>query len=218
MNVSKIALRWSPIIVAVTGCTLSFGLFFVFLLRQSPNVALAASGGETVQTNQKVSVEAVVAAPVQKKVVFGIPVRLTIPKIRVDAAVEQVGLALDGSVGVPKGPVNAAWFNRGPHPGNIGSAVITGHYGRWKGGLATVFNNLNQLQPGDKIYMKDAQGVVSTFVVRSLRDYNAAADAMDVFGSTDGRSHLNLITCEGVWNAASKSYPKRLVVFSDKLD
>jgi LPXTG-site transpeptidase (sortase) family protein len=79
-----------------------------------------------------------------------------------------------------------------------------------------VFNNLSRLQQGDKIYFVDEKGATVTFVVREIRTYDPAADASGVFGSNDGKAHLNLITCDGVWNDSSKQYSKRLVVFADK--
>lgn len=145
-----------------------------------------------------------------------LPARLKIPKIKVDTALESVGLTAQGAVDVPKGPINAAWFNLGPRPGENGNAVITGHYGVWKNGIPTVFNNLYKLLPGDKLYTEDNNGVTTTFVVRELRTYDQKADAPDVFTSSDEKSHLNIITCSGAWNKISKSYPKRLVVFADK--
>lgn len=145
-----------------------------------------------------------------------LPIRLKIPKINVNAALESVGLTSDGSMGVPKYPANVGWFNLGPRPGDIGSAVLAGHYGRWKNGQGSVFDNLSKLRPGDKIYVTDDKGSIIVFVVRELRSYGPNADASDVFVSNDGKAHLNLITCEGAWNKTSKSYPKRLVVFADK--
>jgi LPXTG-site transpeptidase (sortase) family protein len=112
--------------------------------------------------------------------------------------------------------MNTAWFNQSPRPGESGNAIITGHYGYWKNGKSTVFNNLNKLRKGDKIYVVDEKGVVVNFVVREIRNYNPDAVASDVFFSNDNKSHLNLITCEGVWNKVSKSYSQRLVVFADK--
>lgn len=147
--------------------------------------------------------------------VSGLPIRLIIPKISVDAAIEQVGVAPDGSMDVPKGPQNVAWFRLGPRPGENGSAVIAGHYG-WKDGIPAVFDTLSTLQKGDTLSVEDDTGVVTTFVVRESRLLGEHEDASEVFGSSDGKAHLNLITCEGVWNAATKSYSKRLVVFADK--
>ncbi|MDO8523142.1 MAG: class F sortase [bacterium] len=144
-----------------------------------------------------------------------LPVRLKIPKINIDSALEYVGLAFDGTMDIPKGPDDAAWFNIGPRPGDIGSAVVSGHYG-WKNEIPAVFDNLHKLQEGDKIYIEDEKGATITFVVRELRRYGAKEYASDVFNSNDGLPHLNLITCEGVWNKTEKSYSDRLVVFTDK--
>jgi len=146
---------------------------------------------------------------------FGLPIHLTIPKIKVDTVFEHVGLTSDGAMDVPKKQENVAWFNLWPIPGEIGNAVIAGHYG-WKGGKPSAFDNLYKLRIGDKIYIKDDKGQTITFVVRELRRYDENAEATDVFYSDDGKAHLNLITCEGVWNKDTKSYSKRLVVFTDK--
>lgn len=144
-----------------------------------------------------------------------LPIRLKIPKIHVDAAVEYVGVTPQGAMGVPKGPANVAWFDPGPRPGEVGSAVIAGHYG-WKDGVSAAFDNVYKLHKGDKLYIEDADGTSSSYVVRSVRLYGEYENASFVFNSNDGKAHLNLVTCEGVWNDARKSYSKRLVVFTDK--
>ena len=141
--------------------------------------------------------------------------RLKIPKINVDAGLDTVGLTPQGAVDVPKDLKSAAWFDLGPRPGESGNSVIVGHYG-WKKGIPAVFNNLHKLEKGDKLYLEDASGVRTTFVVRESRSFDPDAEAPEVFLSSDGKSHLNLITCEGVWNKASKNYSQRLVVFTDK--
>jgi LPXTG-site transpeptidase (sortase) family protein len=144
----------------------------------------------------------------------GLPVRLVIPEIAVDAAVEDVGLTPQGAMAAPEGPTDVGWFDLGPRPGESGSAVIAGHEG-WKDNTAAAFDDLYKLQKDDKIYIEDGQGAMTTFVVREIRTYDQNGDASDVFSSGDGKAHLNLITCEGTWNAAQKSYSNRLVVFAD---
>ncbi|MBC7498745.1 class F sortase [Candidatus Gracilibacteria bacterium] len=151
-----------------------------------------------------------------KPIISIIPIHLTIPKINLNATVERVGLTPQGAMNVPVLPSNAGWLDMGPQPGEIGNAVIDGHYGIWKNGDLGVFNNLNNLQKGDKIYIKDREGSTIIFIVRELRTYRSSADASKVFISNDGLSHLNLITCTGVWNKSMKKYPDRLVVFSDR--
>lgn len=140
--------------------------------------------------------------------------RLKIPKIGVDAVIEDVGLLPNGEMGVPGNTTNVGWFSLGTRPGEIGSAVITGHV-NLETGAAAVFTNLNQLVVGDKLLVENGKGVVAPFVVREKRSFDPGY-ADEVFTSSSG-SHLNLVTCEGVWNNVQKSYSKRLVVFADKL-
>ncbi len=79
-----------------------------------------------------------------------------------------------------------------------------------------MFDDLDKLKKGDRIYVKDNKGKTNVFIVRESREYKPTADATNVFSSSDGLSHLNLVTCSGVWNAVDKSHSKRLVVFSDR--
>lgn len=169
-----------------------------------------------IQSDSALLVKNAVVLPKQEQVSYGLPVRLKIPVINVDSVIEDVGLTPQGAVGVPKDPTNTAWFNLGPRPGENGSAVIAGHYGRWEDGERSVFDDLNKLIEGDILYVEDEKGATTAFVVRKSRSYNQTADASDLFGPNDGKAHLNLITCEGTWDEVSKSYSKRLVVFADK--
>jgi len=149
-------------------------------------------------------------------ILVGVPTRLKIPSINVDAHIEQVGLTIGGAMDVPKTIGNVAWFSIGPRPGEIGSAVIDGHYGINKNGGSSVFDNLFKLKKGDKLSVEDDKGVITSFVVREIKTFDPSAEASSVFGSSDGKAHLNLITCEGVWNQVSQNYSQRLVVFTDK--
>jgi len=163
----------------------------------------------------EILVQPVVSIIVPQQIVSGLPVRLKIPKIHTDAFIEYVGLTTLGAMDVPKGPDDVAWFDLGPRPGENGSAVIAGHYG-WKNNIPAVFDSLSTLRTGDIIYVEDGMGSTTTFVVRKLQLYGEKDNASNVFSSNDGLAHLNLITCEGVWNPTKKSYSDRLVVFADK--
>lgn len=146
----------------------------------------------------------------------GLPVRLVIPVIGVDSAIEDALITEDGRMDVPAGSVNVAWFSLGPLPGQRGSAVIGGHFGI-KDDVPFVFYDLDKLKIGDKVYIVNDKGENLSFVVKSTKSYDRDADATDVFTSGDGLAHLNLITCEGVWNKINNSYPKRLVVFTESI-
>ncbi len=143
------------------------------------------------------------------------PIRLRIPRINVDSAVEQVGLTSSWTMEAPKIPADTGWFSMGPRPGEIGNAVIAGHYG-WKDGIPAAFDDLHALAKGDELFVQDKNGTIIIFVVRRVLLYSENEDASAIFGSNDGKAHLNLITCEGIWNKASKSYSDRRVVFADR--
>ncbi|MDP3994112.1 MAG: class F sortase [bacterium] len=191
------------LVVVLSGLTLFIALLLYFIPKNS------------VQSSSAMLFENVVALPKQEQASVKLPVRLKIPSINVDAPVEYVGLTSDGAMDVPKGPVNVAWFNLGPRPGETGSSVIAGHYG-WKNNIPAVFDNLHKIRKGDKIYIENGKGAIITFVVREIRTYSKDEAAPDVFGSSDGKAHLNLITCTGVWNKAEKTRSERLIVFTDK--
>ncbi len=146
----------------------------------------------------------------------GLPVRLQIPVIGVDSLIEDALITSDGRMDVPAGSVNVAWFALGPHPGDTGSAVIGGHFGI-SNGVPWVFYNLDKLRVGDKIYILDDKNETLAFQVRAINSFDRDADATTVFTSTDGLAHLNLITCEGIWNQVNGMYPQRLVVFTDAI-
>lgn len=167
------------------------------------------AGQNTPQTNLNESQSQVAPAPRQ-----ALPVRLKIPIIKVDAAIDQVGFTPEGAMGVPKGPATVAWLDVGPRPGEIGDAVIDGHFG-WFHNIPAVFDNLHKLRPGDTIVVENENGS-TTFIVRELRLFDLHQDTGSVFASNDGQAHLNLITCEGTWSRAMQRYSNRLVVFADK--
>ena len=201
---SKISSKWFVFVVSVAGI-IFFAIVIFFLVHDLPVFG----------SFSKITLVGEQANSFSSQTGLGLPFRLKIPSINVDSAIEQVGIAPDGSMDVPKGPDDAAWFNLGPRPGEIGSSVIDGHSG-YKNNRPAVFDKLYKLKKGDKIYVEDDKGNITTFVVREFKTYNPKADAKMVFSSNDGGSHLNLITCSGSWNKVERTHSDRLVVFADK--
>jgi LPXTG-site transpeptidase (sortase) family protein len=144
--------------------------------------------------------------------------RLIIPELNVIADFQYNGLTPDGTMEIPTNIVDAGWYTGSPRPGEKGVAIITGHVAQIRKSVVTkpgVFYNLNELRPGDKLYVLNDKGETITFVVRESRLYDPTADATDVFTSNDNGAHLNIITCEGTWNQDQLSYSQRLVIFAD---
>lgn len=180
-------------------------VFFVALSLISPFYFLQRKGQIARYTKQ------VLGSETENKK-LGEPRYLRIPKINVDAYVEEVALTSKGEMDVPKNAFNIGWFNLGPRPGEVGSSVMSGHLDG-EDGKAGVFFNLYKLKVGDKLYVEDDKGITATFMVRESRIYDSGY-AEEVFSSNNG-SYLNLITCDGVWDGVKKSFSKRLVVFAD---
>lgn len=146
---------------------------------------------------------------------LAVPALVVIERIGVHAAVEAVG-AVQGAMGSPRLPTDVSWYRDGVSPGQEGSAVFAGHV-NWSGGQDAVFTNLHALEMGDQIIVVSNYGVRDYFTVTDLKRYPAQGDSEQVFLSHDGRAHLNLITCDGVWNAETKTHESRLVVFAEKV-
>ena len=147
---------------------------------------------------------------------YAAPIRLKIPKLRIDAPVVPVGLTASGNMDVPGAIADAGWYQNGVYPGDPGSAVIAGHVVGF-GNVPGVFLNLGKLRVGDSLQTFDQHGRIVSFQVTKMQSYDFNARPSEVFESASG-AHLNLITCAGTWDASEGSFTKRLVVFADKVD
>src|SRR3989338_10115364 len=155
----KISSKRALSAVILAGLALPVGFIF-YSISKGP----VRNGAEVLTGNTTAPYEQERARP-------GLPIRLKIPNINVDAPIEHVGLAPDGAMDVPKERANAAWFELGRRPGENGSALLARHYG-WKNGKSSVFDNLYKLRKGDKLYIEDDKGVIVSFVVREIRRYD----------------------------------------------
>lgn len=146
---------------------------------------------------------------------YGLPVRLKIAKIAIDAPITYVGLTKTGAMDAPGNVDDVGWYKGGTLPGNKGSAVLAGHIDGLRGEPG-VFASLSKLQKGDKLQVVDSNNSVITFMVSDVRTYGQDERPNEVFNVTDG-AHLNLITCTGAWDKAQRHFLERLVVFTDKM-
>ncbi len=142
-------------------------------------------------------------------------VYLLIPKIGIDAPIEPVHVAADGTLGTPirNQWEGVGWYQSGPIPGQHGSAVIDGHLDR-PGALPAVFWRLHELSVGDRVTIEDANGHTLHFQVIKVAFYppNNAPTAQ-IFGDLSG-TFLNLITCAGRWIPEQHQTSLRLVVYT----
>ncbi len=147
---------------------------------------------------------------------FEEPKILYIPKINISANMESVGMDNEGKMDVPKLAENAGWYNLGAKPGEKGSAVMAGHLDDITGAPA-VFFNLNQLIEGDEVLVTDKLDKITRFKVLRKEVYDFDKFPLqEVFALSD-KAYLNLITCDGSFDQASRNYSKRMVVYTEKI-
>jgi len=106
---------------------------------------------------------------------------------------------------------DVGWYALGGRPGGIGNAVFAGHVNNalTKEG---VFGHLSQVHVGDYVTVSDKDGHTIVYKVTAIDQYPAdEAPAASIFAST-GPSQLVLITCDGDWVPAEKTFDKRLVI------
>jgi LPXTG-site transpeptidase (sortase) family protein len=155
------------------------------------------------------------------QVAHSVPVRLEIPKLNVDAKVEQVATNKNGQMGVPADYRNVAWYAPGVIPGDGGDAVISGHLDWLVNGKLTpaVFTDLGNLVKGDEIDVVDQDTVTLRFKVTDTRvlAYNANPAQAGIFAK-DGPARVTLITCAGAFDQGLHQYNQRRAVTAELVD
>ncbi len=140
----------------------------------------------------------------------GEPIRVAIPRIGVDAALERLSRAPDGRIAAPVDFSRAGWYAEGPRPGEVGPAIVAGHVDSATG--PAVFLELGTLVAGDLVEVTDDRGQTLVFEV----DDTFTAPKGDlppdrVYGATPD-AQLRLVTCDGEFDESTGHYVENLIV------
>ncbi|MGW2835422.1 class F sortase [Streptomyces sp. NPDC001286] len=142
-----------------------------------------------------------------------VPVRLDIPAIDVHTTLLRLGRNADGTVEVPRKPLEAGWYQHSPTPGQLGASVILGHVDAEATGPA-VFYRLGALAIGTRITVTRADGTAAVFTTDAIREYpKDHFPTLKVYSTTSSTPQLRLITC-GNWDARKHSYLGNTVAFA----
>ena len=141
----------------------------------------------------------------------GVPDRLEIQRLEIDAPVEPVGTTPENAQEVPAALDETGWWRDGSVPGEDGNAVIVGHTASSDDG---VFDRLVDIESGDEILVTGEDGTAAFTVTETdvvpVPDF--ATVAPDVYRS-DGASGLVLMTC-GDWNG--EEFETTVIVFAER--
>jgi LPXTG-site transpeptidase (sortase) family protein len=143
---------------------------------------------------------------------MGVPARLLIPAIGVDAPVDAVGVDANGDMAVPGQVRRIGWYRFGAKPGSpAGSVVMSGHVDSAQQGLGA-FSALGKLKAGDVLTVADAAGRQLRYRVVGREAFAKKSAPLAELFSTSGAARLTLITCGGSFDRSALSYNDNIVV------
>ncbi|HEX6248642.1 MAG TPA: class F sortase [Nocardioidaceae bacterium] len=140
----------------------------------------------------------------------GVPRRLVVPDLGIDARVVPIGL-VGATLVPPSDPQQLGWWSGSARAGVLrGGTVITGHTVHSGGGA---MDDLETLRRGDPVRVRTDRGAVRYVVtgVTVYRKASLAQAAERIFGQAVPH-RLVLVTCED-WNGTE--YLSNAVVFAD---
>lgn len=153
------------------------------------------------------------AAPEEADAVALPPVRVQIPAIGVDSALETLALGEGGRLQAPVDYDLAGWYADGVLPGQVGPAIIAGHVDSPT--APAVFAQIGSLVPGDEIIVTLSDGSALTFAVSdSIQSAKAEFPTAAVYSNVPA-PELRLITCGGTFDSSTGHYLDNLIVFAE---
>lgn len=155
---------------------------------------------------------AVSTVDVQAAELAGEPAFVSIPSTGITSGLIELGLTPERTLQVPDDFLVAGWYKRGPRPGDPGPAIIAGHLDSYTG--PAVFSRLDQVKPGDQVFVTRRDGSSLEFRVTRIDQYpKRAFPTRQVYGKTD-TPELRLITCGGSFDRSAGSYRSNTVVYA----
>ncbi|MEU7105324.1 class F sortase [Streptomyces sp. NPDC046215] len=142
------------------------------------------------------------------------PTRFRAPAIRVDAPVQPLSLAADGTLASPPEDDRnlAGWYADGTAPGAAGTAIVAGHVDTAVG--PAVFYNLGALKKGHTLEVARADGRTAVFTVDAIEVYSRTDfPSQKVYGPAK-RAELRVITCGGGFDTETQTYLGNVVVYA----
>jgi sortase (surface protein transpeptidase) len=143
------------------------------------------------------------------------PTSVSIPRLRVDAPVQAVGVGSEGALIVPHSPMDVGWYQGGSVPGEPGVALLTSHVDTREAGRG-VFAGLVDLQAGDTVTTTAADGSTQRWTVTARTQHHKSELPTELFARA-GAPVLALVTCGGPFDREARSYRDNVVVWADPL-
>ena len=134
------------------------------------------------------------------------PVRVVVPEVGIDLAVEPVGVLANGEMQLPANTKLAGWYKFGPDPASAtGATILAAHVDSRVYGLGP-FSRLKELAAGAPVQVTTADGAVRAYTITSISRISKEEISLDTVFDRAGPAHLVMMTCGGQFNYETGHY------------
>ncbi|WP_315097055.1 class F sortase [uncultured Cellulomonas sp.] len=145
------------------------------------------------------------------------PVRLAVPDVGIDMAVDPVGVQDDGAMEIPQDADRAGWYRFGPAPADpAGATVVAAHVDSVQTGIGQ-FAKLLEVAVGAGVTVTTADGVVREYRVVSVEKVPKDGAPVDQWFDRSGAPRLVLVTCGGTFRRDIGHYTDNVVVTAEPI-
>lgn len=142
------------------------------------------------------------------------PKYINIPAIGVQQVrIFSMGLLPNSAIKTPSNIYDAGWYDASAKPGKPGVMFVFGHVSSNENN--GIFRDLKKLNTGNEVLVVGGDDKTYRYEVTGQASY--AADQVDmskILSPASGAAELNLMTCDGKYDAKTQTFSKRLVVFT----
>jgi hypothetical protein len=148
---------------------------------------------------------------------YSVPTQVDIPAVNLHAAVITVDLNADDTIGTPSlsNAKVAAWYDRSPTPGQVGSAIMDAHVdSSLMSDYRGAFFYLGLAKPGMEIDVARADHSVAVFTIDEVQAALKSQFPTDKVYAATSYPALRLITCGGDYDKKTHEYLGNTIVYA----
>lgn len=181
--------------------------------------------GATVRTDEQGVAEGSADEPSEEPVSEGairsysvkpnLPRYIRIPSIKVNARVKAAGINSNGDIDAPWNIHDVNWYDGSVLPGSEqGTSLLVGHVSGWT--QSGVFKELGAMKFGDTFQIEKGDGTVLHYTVNKVAQKKTDEIDISELLTTEeaGRQDIKLMTCAGKYNAKTKEYEDRVIIYA----
>jgi hypothetical protein len=181
----------------------------------SPTTSPAASTAPTPDAPQVPVRDATLGA--QQPTASPPPVRIVVPDVGIDMAVDPVGVRDDGEMEIPEDADRAGWYRFGPAPADpAGATVMAAHVDSVQTGIGQ-FAKLRDVAVGASVTVTGADGTAHEYRVVTVEKIPKDGAPVDQWFDRSGAPRLVLVTCGGTFRRDIGHYTDNVVVTAEPI-